>query len=322
MHKPVPLRDLLAQALQTYAELARIIVPITIVTEILSRLGLIAAVSPILAPVMALFGLPPELGLPWLTGMLVGIWGALPLVFMLVPEGGLSVADITVFSALLLFAHALPIEQRIIGRAGPGMAVTTLLRLAGGMIYAWLMHRVLVATGWLSAPLDPAWVPMANDGGWTGFLLGLAEAMVWMLVVLLALAVAMELLKRSGLMGLLMRLLAPMLRLAGIRDEAAQLTAVGLFLGISYGGGMLIREARSGSIAPQQVFLSCVFMGFAHSVVEDTAIVMAVGADAWGVLVGRLVFATAATALIAMQLRHLPEDRFRRWAWRGQVLAP
>ena len=311
-----PILDKTRLTLVIYWELARIIIPVTIATEILSRLGLIKAVAPALAPVMALFGLPPELGLPWLTGMLVGIWAAVPMVFVLLPMGALSGADITVFSALLLFAHALPIEQKIIQRAGPGLIITTLLRVGGGMLYALLLHHVFQATGWLAGPMQPAWIPMAADGGWVGFFIGLAKAMAMMLAMLLALSFGMEILRVTGVMAWLMRLLAPVLRLAGIRGEAAELTSVGLFLGISYGGGLLIREARSGRVSPRQVFISCVFMGFAHSVIEDTAIVMSVGANIWGVLAGRVAFAIAATALIAAILRAIPDDRFLRWGYR------
>lgn len=312
-----PILDKTRLTLVIYWELARIIIPVTIATEILSRLGVIKAVAPALAPVMALFGLPPELGLPWLTGMLVGIWAAVPMVFVLLPMGALSGADITVFSALLLFAHALPIEQKIIQRAGPGLVITTLLRVGGGMLYAFLLHHILQATGWLAGPMQPAWIPMAADGGWLGFFIGLGKAMAMMLAMLLALSFGMEVLRVTGVMAWLMRLLAPVLRLAGIRGEAAELTSVGLFLGVSYGGGLLIREARSGRISPRQVFISCVFMGFAHSVIEDTAIVMSVGANIWGVLVGRVVFAIVATALIAQVLRAIPDERFLRWGFRS-----
>lgn len=306
----------LKETLDIYWMLARVMVPIAIVAEALSRMGAIKAVTPLFAPIMSYVGLPPELGLAWLTGMLVGIWAAVPLFFSLVPVSSLSAADVTVLSALLLFAHGLPMEQKIIQYAGPGMVVTTVLRAAGGLLYAFLLHLLFEATGWLSAPVNPAWMPMTATPDWMTFFIGLAETMITMLVVLVVLSWAMELLKVTGLLGWLMKVFSPALRLAGIKGEAGHFTAIGLLLGISYGGGLLIREARTGAISPRQIFLACVFMGFAHSIVEDTLLVMALGADMLSVLVGRLVFAIAATAAIAAVLRALPDERFFTWAFR------
>jgi spore maturation protein SpmB len=298
------------ETLEIYWVLVRITVPIAILTELLSRMGAIEAVAPVFAPVMNLIGLPPELGLAWLTGMLVGIWGAVPLVFTLVPVSSLSVADVTVFSALILFAHGLPIEQKIIEKAGPGVIATTLLRIGGGLLYALLLHHLLEATGWLSAPVNPVWTAMGATPDWADYFWGLGETMLSMLVILLVLSFGLEILRLTGLLGLMMKALSPVLRLAGIRGEAEHLTAIGLFLGISYGAGLLIREAQSGAISPRQVFLSCVFMGFAHSVIEDTIVVMSLGADVYGVLAGRLVFAIAATAVIAALLHRLSDKVF------------
>lgn len=305
---------------EIYWVLIRITIPITILTEILARMGVIKAVAPAFAPVMNLFGLPPELGLAWLTGMLVGIWGAVPLIFTLVPQSALSVADITIFSALILFAHGLPIEQKIIQKAGPSMVVTTLLRILGGAVYAFILHNILAVTGWLSAPVNPAWIPLNTTPDWAAYFLGLFETMVWMFVILFVLFWGLELLKISGVLAWLMKIISPVLHLAGIRGEAGHLTAVGLFLGISYGGGLLIREAQSGTISPRQIFLSCVFMGFAHSVIEDTLVVMSLGADVYGVLLGRLVFAVVATGLIALLLRRLSDQAFFARMFRTETL--
>lgn len=310
------------ETFEIYWVLAKITVPIAIATEILSRLGAIKAIAPVFAPVMQLVGLPPELGLAWLTAMLVGIWGAVPLIFTLVPASSLSVADVTIFSALILFAHGLPVEQKIIEKAGPGMLVTTLLRIGGGLLYAFVLHHSLTATGWMAAPVNPTWIPIAATPDWASYLWGLGETMVWMLVILFALTIGLDLLKVSGILGLMMKLLSPLLRLAGIKGEAGHLTAVGLFLGISYGGGLLIREAQTGLVSPRQVFLACVFMGFAHSVIEDTLIVMSVGANAWGVLVGRVIFAIVATSLIAAILSRMSDERFYARFYRARMVAP
>ncbi|MGV1783681.1 MULTISPECIES: nucleoside recognition domain-containing protein [Agrobacterium] len=306
------------ETLEIYWVLVRITVPIAILTELLSRMGAIEAVAPVFAPVMNLIGLPPELGLAWLTGMLVGIWGAVPLVFTLVPVSSLSVADVTVFSALILFAHGLPIEQKIIEKAGPGVITTTLLRIGGGLLYAFLLHHFLEVTGWLSAPVNPVWTAMGATPDWADYFWGLGETMLSMLVILLVLSFGLEILRLTGVLALMMKALSPVLRLAGIRGEAEHLTAIGLFLGISYGAGLLIREAQSGAISPRQVFLSCVFMGFAHSVIEDTIVVMSLGADVYGVLVGRLVFAIVATAAIAALLHRLSDEVFFARMFRPQ----
>lgn len=307
------------ETLEIYWVLVRITIPIAILTELLSRMGAIEAVSPAFAPVMNLIGLPPELGLAWLTAMLVGIWGAVPLIFTLVPAASLSTADVTIFSALILFAHGLPIEQKIIQKAGPGISTTTTLRIAGGLLYAFLLHHVFQATGWLSNPVQPAWIPMTATPDWLEYFRGLAETMISMLAILFILSWSLEILKATGLMKLMMTALAPVLRLAGIKGEASHLTAIGLFLGISYGAGLLIREARSGTISPRQIFLSCVFMGFAHSVIEDTLLLASLGADIYSIFIGRVVFAVAATTAIAALLYRVSDETFFTQIFRLQT---
>lgn len=306
------------ETLEIYWLLVKITVPISVLTEVLSRLGLVEAIAPAFAPAMQAVGLPPELGLAWLTAMLVGIWGAVPLIFTLVPVSELTTADVTVFSALVLFAHGLPLEQKIIQKAGPGMVATTMLRILGGFVYALILHHLFQATGWLSAPVAPAWVPGAVTPDWSVYVWGLAETMLMMLVVLLLLSWSLEVLKITGILGLMMKGIEPVLRLAGIKGEAGHLTAIGLFLGISYGAGLLIREARSGVIAPRQIFLSCVFMGFAHSIIEDTLLMVSLGADIYSTLIGRVVFAIGATAALALVLASISDRAFFARLFRSQ----
>lgn len=290
-----------------YRELVVVMVPIAIATQALAEFGVIKAVSPWLAPAMQLFGLPPELALAWLTGLLVGVWGGVVVLFTLVPTLALSSADMTVFSALLLLAHAIPVEQRIVARAGPNFWATSIIRIAGAIAFAALLHQLFAATGWLAQPMAPVWTPAAGEGGWVGFSYGLAKTLVVMLAVLLVLTWVMELLRAAGILDVLYRALAPLFRLVGLKPEALPFTTVGLLLGISYGSGLMLAEVRRQPIQPRQIVLASVFMGFAHSLIEDTLIMVALGADIATILLGRLVFAIAATAAIAFVLERFSD---------------
>lgn len=310
------IKEKAAEVLEVYWRLASITIPISIVAELLSRIGAIEAVAPVFEPVMNLVGLPPELGLAWLTAMVVGTWGAVPLLFTLVPVASLSIADMTVFSALVLFAHGLPLEQRIIQEAGPRIFVTTMLRITGGLVYAVVLHWIFNYTNLLSDAVNPAWIPVTVESNWIDFFHGLSEAMIWMFIILAVLSICLDILKVTGVLGWVITLLSPALRISGIHKDACHLTLVGLFLGITYGAGLIMREAQSNVISARQVFISCAFMGYSHSVVDDTILFLALGADIYGVFVGRIIFTVIATGFLACLVNRLSDKTFHAFLFR------
>jgi spore maturation protein SpmB len=118
------------------------------------------------------------------------------------------------------------------------------------------------------------------------------------------------LLRHSGLLPRLEGALAPLFSLAGIGPQAVPCSLIGLFLGTTYGGGMILHEAKAANIAPRQVFIACIFMGFAHGIIEDTLLVVALGADLTSVLVARLIFSAIASALIALAVNRTSDAFF------------
>ncbi len=71
----------------------------------------------------------------------------------------------------------------------------------------------------------------------------------------------MRLLERFGIINGLTRLLRPVLTLLGISDRAAPLAIVGMTLGLTYGGGLIIQEARAGHLSRHDVFCALALLG-------------------------------------------------------------
>ena len=81
---------------------------------------------------------------------------------------------------------------------------------------------------------------------------------------------------------------------------------VGMLLGISYGGGMIISEAKSGVLSGRDLVLSLVLMSLAHAVIEDTIVLHMAGASIWGVLGVRVGVALLCVGVLAMGLTRFP----------------
>jgi spore maturation protein SpmB len=143
------------------------------------------------------------------------------------------------------------------------------------------------------------------------------QTLAWIFVIILTLLLAIRLLKATGLTDLLTRLLAPGLRAIGLSADAAPITLIGMTLGLSYGGGLIISEARTGHLGKRDVFFSLARMSLCHSLFEDSLLLMAIGAHWSGVLVARAIFAIVVVFVLVRVVRRLPERFFDRWLFRS-----
>jgi hypothetical protein len=91
----------------------------------------------------------------------------------------------------------------------------------------------------------------------------------------------------------------PLMRGIGLSREAAVPLFTGVFLGIAYGAGILIRVAQEKRLPSRELFLLGLFLATCHAVVEDTLIFVVIGGNA-GVLLGvRFALAVCLTAALA-----------------------
>ena len=95
--------------------------------------------------------------------------------------------------------------------------------------------------------------------------------------------------------------------------EAAPVTIVGMTLGLTLGGGLIIQEARSGRLSKRDVFFSVALMSLCHSLIEDTMLMALLGAHWPTILVGRLAFALVSVFILARLAGAVSEDAFDRF---------
>ena len=282
--------------------LFKLMVPIILLVKVLEEVGGIAILGQWLGPVMALVGLPQEMGLVWAATIATNIYGGIIVLYSLAGETSLTVAQVTVLSGLLLMAHGLPIEVRIAQLAGMRMRIAIITRLLGAFIFDWLLHTFYDQTQWLQQPSQMMWQPEPVAEGLNHWLLGQLKALIMIQLVIIVLLTCLQILRVIGVEKLIQWLLRPVLKLMGIGKEASTITLVGITLGLSFGGGLLIKEAHAGHVSKKDVFTSLVFLGFCHSLIEDTLLVLLLGAHLSGVLWLRLVFAFVVTCAMSYWL--------------------
>ncbi len=107
-----------------------------------------------------------------------------------------------------------------------------------------------------------------------------------------------RLLRHFRVADLVGRALAPGLHLLGMRPVAATTMILGVVTGILYASGIILKEARSGELSRHDVFSAMTFMGLAHAIIEDTCLMLLIGAHLGGIFFLRLALAFAVCALI------------------------
>ena len=307
------LLTLLYDALRTSGELFKIIIPISIATRFLQQWGLVDQLGMLLTPVMKLVGLPGEIGLVWATAMLTNLYGGMVVFASLAPGLDLTVAQVTVLTTLMLVAHGLPVELRIAQKAGTRFRAMALIRIGGALLLGWLLNFAYQVTGTLQPANRALWNPPLVDPAWSGWLVAELRNMLSIFLIILSLMALLQLLNKLGVSALLSKLLEPLLALLGMGREAAPISIIGMTLGLSYGGGLIIKEAQAGTLSKKDIFASLALMGLCHGLIEDTLLMMLLGGHISGIFWGRLIFSLLAIFLLGKLIKQLPAAVFERY---------
>lgn len=307
-------KKLLRDTILLYWELLKVMVPVMLLVRIAVEFGVIEIVGKAITPVMQWVDLPGEMGFVWVTAMIVNIYAGAAALLTLLPEHPMTIAQATVLGSMILIAHSLPIEQRVAQKAGAGMLFTLGLRLAGALAYGMLLTAIYAGFPAFQQPAEVVFLPVSPPAlEWLPWVLNSVKTLVSIFWIILALLFVLNLLDLLKITPIISKTLSPFLRLMGIGEKATSMTMAGTLLGLSYGGALIIQEARSGNLPEKDIFLSLCFMCLCHSLIEDTLFVMAFGGHYSGLLIGRFFFSLLVMMGLARLVHSLPELTFRRY---------
>lgn len=284
---------------------AKVMVPVLLAVEAAGQWGLIHALGQVIAPGMALLNLPPEAGLVWISNVFMGVYGGIAVLIAVSTSIDLTTGQLNALCAMMLIAHSIPVEQAIVRAAGASFAATAGLRLGAALLYGGAIAWVSRLTGVLTDPVSLAWLQGSSlikdtaAGGYWAWIQSTAATMLMLLVIIFALAFLLDVLERLGITRRITALLAPLLRLSGLDSRVTPVTTVGVLLGLTYGGALIIEAAKKHRFDARTRFLALAWLSLSHGLIEDTILMLALGANVWVALAGRLIITMLIVALLA-----------------------
>ncbi|MEP4434391.1 MAG: hypothetical protein ABJ349_19440, partial [Hyphomicrobiales bacterium] len=184
-----------------------------------------------------------------------------------------------------------------------------LLRFFGAVLYGMIVYWVC---DWFSLLQDPVDLSFFTAGGqadashWE-FAIASARTMLLVFIIMVVLFIALDVSERVGFTDLFTRAIIPLIRLSGLNKDIAPLTTIGVLLGLMYGGGLIIGESREKNFSLRAKTLALCWLSLSHGLIEDTGIMLALGANIWVILVGRVIFTLIVVRILAAFWPRSPE---------------
>jgi hypothetical protein len=279
----------------------KIIVPISLFTALLDWSGLLNHLDFILRPLMGFLSLPPAAALPLVIAMLSGVYGGIAAMVVL----PFSVPQMTLMAVFIMMCHSLIQEGIIQGGSGIHPLKATLVRFAAAaatllLMAPWIGEATVApaAAAGVASPAGQVFMDMIRHWAWTT--LWITVKIFFIIMVLLTF---LELLKVFGWIHPFVRALTPFLRIMGLNEKVGFLWMTAVIFGLSYGGAIIVAEAKNGHLTRDELELLHLSIGMNHSMIEDPPLFLPMGVHPFWLYIPRLVMAILTVRLIRLWYR-------------------
>jgi len=259
-----------AQTLQTSLKstwiILKLIIPIYILADILFYYNLLENIAFIVEPITTMIGLPPEASLSIISGMFLNVYASIAFAAPL----DLTIHQWTILAVFIGICHSLIVEGVIMKKIGLSNTYSYSLRAIVGFIVAFITS--IMPKSWFESSItENTFVQVHYDSISQLLYNSILESMILsvkVIILITLLIFVMDFIKTRKF----------------IEDSKKNVSkgfslTVGIFLGITYGAGILIKEVESGKISKNDIFFIGTFLMICHAIIEDTLLFVIFGAD-------------------------------------------
>ena len=244
----------------------KLVIPIYILADILFYYNTLSYVSFIVEPFTSILGLPAEASLAIISGIFLNLYAAVAFAAPL----DMTPHQWSILAVFLGICHSLVVESVIMKKIGISNTYSYSLRFFMGLFIGYLTY--LIPSSWFEATLSTQEFTKVTYDSFTALLYGSTYNSIVLsikiIILITVLIFIMDFIKTRKFV------------LESQKNVSKGFSiVVGVILGITYGAGILIQEAKSGSISKADLFYIGTFLMICHAIIEDTLLFVIFGAD-------------------------------------------
>jgi len=175
--------------------LYKILIPFIFIIKILEEIGVIKIISNFFEPVVQLMGLPAELGIVWVTAIIINVYAGIVVFVNVVPTLDLTVAQITVLTLIILIAHNILVESSVSRAAGVSFFYAAFLRIGMAFIAGLILSRIYSNFGFLQEKFSLVLEQQAVHADYYSWIKGQIKNLIYIFVIICILVFSLNFLK-------------------------------------------------------------------------------------------------------------------------------
>lgn len=286
MPMPNYLRQSLQDSLRSGILILKLVIPFYILADILLYFDLLRPVSFLFTPITTILQLPAETAMAICAGVFLNLYAAVAFAAPL----GLSSYEWTILGVFLGVCHSLPVENSIMKKLGISFIYSTCLRIS--MAFLTTLPLFFLPASFYTGKSSGKAIELTTYSSIPDLifhsLLNAAILSAKIIALITVIIFLMDALKRTAFVTSF-----------GQRVQTSFSLLAGQLLGITYGAGILFKEAESGNLQKKDIFFIGTFLMICHSLLEDPLLFVLFGANYWVIIISRLAMACLATFFLS-----------------------